>query len=273
MTLGEILDLSSHGPDVMAGNGPEYPWGSLYGGQIVAQALVAAGRTVDSEMVAHSLRAYFIRRGNHAEPVRYEVDRLRNGRSFSTRRVVARQAGSAILNLEASFQVPEESADLGTVQLDQRLGQPNPQKLDSWTPLFERGFADPAVTADSSDRLGEGRAAAWMRAPDSLGDDPLLHAAALAFISDDLPTDSVVRAHPIGVESPEEMDNILFSASLDHTIWFHRPGRADEWNMHDFSCHTFVNGRGLALGHIHSTDGVHVATVAQETLMRDIREH
>ena len=117
MLLSEMLELSDHGPDVFVGAGPQYPWGGLYGGQIVTQALWAAGRTVDEEMAPHSIRAYFIRRGDHTEPIRFEVDRIRNGRSFSTRRVVARQAVGAILNLEASFQRPEPSADIQSVSM------------------------------------------------------------------------------------------------------------------------------------------------------------
>ena len=108
--LRAVFDLVSHGADTYVGTGPRYPWGGLYGGQIVAQALRAASATIDEDKVVHSLRAYFIRRGDAAEPVRYEVDRIRNGRSFATRRVVARQAIGAILNLEASYQRAEESA-------------------------------------------------------------------------------------------------------------------------------------------------------------------
>lgn len=269
MTLAEILDLSSHGADVMVGSGPAYPWGGLYGGQIVAQALVAAGRTVEADKQPHSLRAYFIRRGEQAEPVRYEVERLRNGRSFSTRRVVALQNGAVILNLEASFQVEEGSVDLGTIQLDPQLSDPESLVVDSWTPQFERAYQEAPA---ESDRLGEGRATAWIRTRGDLSDDPLVHAAALAFVSDDLPTDSVIRAHPIGTEAPKVIEKVMVNASLDHTIWFHRPGRADQWNMHDFSCHTFVGGRGLALGHVHSLDDQHIATVAQEIVLRDNRQ-
>ena len=109
MDLHALLNLANHGPDTFVGIGPQYPWGGLYGGQIVAQALRAAAATVDADMQPHSLRAYFIRRGDPDEPVRYEVDRIRNGRSFCTRRVVARQAVGAILNLEASFQLDEPS--------------------------------------------------------------------------------------------------------------------------------------------------------------------
>src|SRR6187402_2356349 len=110
MDFETMMTLEQHGPDTYVGTGPRYPWGGLYGGQIVAQALRAACASVEDDMVVHSLRAYFIRRGDHAEPVRYEVDRIRNGRSFSTRRVVARQAVGAILNLEASYQRAEASA-------------------------------------------------------------------------------------------------------------------------------------------------------------------
>jgi acyl-CoA thioesterase-2 len=111
-----------------------------------------------------------------------------------------------------------------------------------------------------------------MRFNGELGDDPLLHACSLAYVSDDLPTDAVVRAHPIGrVPQAERLEGWFFSASLDHTIWFHRPQRADEWTLHDFTCHNFGGGRGLSIGHVFSRSGVHVATVAQEVLMRDPR--
>ena len=109
MNLEQLFDLAPHGPDVFVGEGHEYPWGGLFGGHIVAQALRAAAYTVSNEQLPHSLRAYFIRRGDNTQPVRYEVDRIRDGKSFTTRRVVARQQDGAILNLEASFQVQEES--------------------------------------------------------------------------------------------------------------------------------------------------------------------
>src|SRR5688572_24601427 len=130
-----MFELQPHGGDTFVGQGPEYPWGGLYGGQIVAQALRAAAETVDSEFVTHSLRAYFIRRGDHSEPIRYEVDRIRNGRSFVTRRVVARQAVGAILNLEASFQVHESTGSLQTFGLDEVTG-PDELTNDSWTSMF-----------------------------------------------------------------------------------------------------------------------------------------
>jgi acyl-CoA thioesterase-2 len=282
MRLEEILTLAQHGPDTYVGSGPRYPWGGLYGGQIVAQGLAAAAETVDDGLVVHSLRAYFIRRGDQDEPVRYEVDRIRNGRSFATRRVVARQAVGAILNLEASFQAPEESADLDVVTMDRALSQPDALTSSSWSPVFDRAFV-PASDLAPDPRLGAGRAAAWLRtseavtpgdttATDLSAEQRLAHFAALAYLSDDLPTDAVVRAHPIGKLPEEELYRILFSASLDHTIWFHRPMRADRWHLHDFTCHSFVGGRGLAIGHVFDVGGVHVATVAQEVLLRDTRE-
>jgi acyl-CoA thioesterase II len=268
--LTDILDLADHGRDTYVGAGPRYPWGGLYGGQIVAQALQAAAATVEPGFVAHSLRAYFIRRGDHAEPVRYEVDRIRNGRSFSTRRVVARQATGAILNLEASFQAEEHSDDIETVALPGDLPPPDELASTSWSPIFERRFV-PAARVGSSDRAGTGRAAAWLRVMEDLGDDPLLQRGGLAYLSDDLPTDAVVRAHPLGREPEEVLHQVLFTASLDHTIWFHRPLRSDRWHLHDFTCQTFVGGRGLSIGHIFSEAGAHVATVAQEVLLRDNR--
>jgi len=270
--LGSILDLADHGNDVYVGVGPQYPWGGLYGGQIVAQALRAAASAVDDpELHVHSLRAYFIRRGDHNEPVRYEVDRIRNGRSFCTRRVVARQAVGAILNLEASFQRPEHSADVEMVSLP--LDVPGPAELehDSWSPVFERAFV-PTGRLSPEGRDGSGRAAAWLRVAQDLPADGVVHAAGLAYLSDDLPTDAVVRAHPVRSEPEEVLHQVLFTASLDHTIWFHRPFRADDWQLHDFTCHTFVGGRGLSVGHVFGTDGAHLATIAQEVLLRDTRE-
>lgn len=266
MRLSAILDLADHGPDTFVGSGPRYPWGSLYGGQIVAQALRAAANTVEEQFQVHSLRAYFIRRGDHDEPVRYEVDRIRNGRTFCTRCVVARQAVGAILNLEASFQAAEESADVETVGMPIDVPHPDELSIDQWSPVFERAFVNPRSFGDAR-RDGLGRAAAWLRATETTGDGHHDQACALAYLSDDLPTDAAVRAHPIaktlGGENP-----FPFTASLDHTIWFHRPLRTDEWHLHDFSCHTFVGGRGLAIGHVFTESGLHAATIAQEVLLR-----
>lgn len=263
MNLAEILRVSRHGNDVWVGTGPTYPWGSLYGGQIVAQGLLAGGFSVGEEYRVHSVRAYFIRRGTHAQPVRYEVERIRDGRSFCTRRVVARQDGVAILNLEASFQRAEESEDIETVALDPNLPTPRELEESSWSPAFRR-----VPIPDAPLRQGSGRAAAWMTSSALPERSELLHAAAFAFLSDDLPTDAVVRSHPVSAAMSDPWESSMISASLDHTIWFHRPAVADAWHLHDFSCHSFVGGRGLSLGHLHSAEGTHIATVAQEVLLR-----
>lgn len=274
MDLHEFFALTPHGADTFVGTGPRYPWGGLYGGHIVAQALRAAASTVEGDMRAHSLRAYFIRRGDHAEPVRYEVDRIRNGRSFVTRRVIARQAVGAILNLEASFQAEEHGLDVATLEMPD---VPAPDELagSTWSAALDRRFVpDDRVPAAGS--MGTGRTMAWMRVEADLGDDDLLHRCAFAYLSDDLPTDCVVKMFPDHDERRAEAEATgvwsFFSASLDHTVWFHRPFRADRWHLHDFSCLGYVANRGLALGRVFDAAGQHVATVAQEVLVRDARE-
>jgi acyl-CoA thioesterase-2 len=265
-----MFELTPHGVDVLVGVGPRYPWGGLYGGQIVAQALRAATMSVEPDLEPHSIRAYFIRRGDHTEPVRYEVDRIRNGRSFATRRVVARQAVGVILNAESSFQRPETAAAVQTIDMPD-VPPPDALEQSSWTDRFDRAFVPPAdVRGDP--RQGAGRSVAWMKVNSALGDphdaaSQLLHRCWLAYLSDDLPTDAVIRAHPDAAAIGDD----FFAASLDHTIWFHRPTEADRWHLYDVSCMHFIGGRGLAIGYVFAGDGVHVATVAQEVLVRDGR--
>lgn len=268
--VADVFDLQSHGPDTFVGEGPRYPWGGLYGGQIVAQALRAAAFTVDPEFAPHSIRAYFIRRGDHTEPVRYEVDRIRNGRSFVTRRVVARQAVGAILNAECSFQVFEDSAAIQAVEMP---SVPGPDGLDdtSFSDRFDRRFVDDRDVIGPP-RDGLGRVVAWMRATDAFADvdeGPCLHQCWLAYISDDLPTDTVRAAHRAAWQGDPDVH--LSGTSLDHTIWFHRPLRSDQWHLYDFSCHHYVGARGLSIGHVFTQGGEHVATVAQEVLLREPR--
>jgi acyl-CoA thioesterase-2 len=153
--------------------------------------------------------------------------------------------------------------DLQTVEMDGGVPEPDLLASDSWTSSFDRRFVPRSWSASASD-LGAGRTLAWMKVNAPLGDDQLLHRCWLAYLSDDLPTDSVQAANGFD-------DDGRFAASLDHTMWFHRPVRADDWHLHDFSCHGFVGGRGLAIGHIFATSGIHVATVAQEVLMRGHR--
>lgn len=263
MDFAGVMALEPHGPDTFVGVGPRYPWGGLYGGQIVAQGLRAATLTVDPTYRVHSLHAYFIRRGDDQAPIRYEVDRLRDGRSFVTRAVVARQAVGAILSMSASFQVPEEAAE---VQTSQPPEVPSPDALgdgESWSEMFERrmiaGHGGPID-------LGPGRAAGWLRMRQPAG-GPDVDACALAYLSDDIPTDAVVAQHPernnVDIESGAWM-----SASLDHAIWFHRPIASDAWHLHDFTCHGLLNSRGVAVGHVFTAAGAHVATIAQEVLLR-----
>lgn len=274
MDLGALFTLEPHGPDTFVGIGPHYPWGGLYGGQIVAQALRAAAGTVDEGFEPHSLRAYFIRRGDPSEPVRYEVDRIRNGRSFSTRRVVARQAIGAILNLEASFQRPESDVALQTVPMPTGLPHIDTGFADNWTTSFDRRSL-PFDLLPKPD-AGAGRNVAWMRVNADVPDDDLLHRCWLAYLSDDLPTESVRRAlfeqEPAGTDWETWWEG-GFNASLDHAIWFHQPVRADQWHLYDFACHGYVGGRGVSVGHVFSEAGVHVATVTQEVLVRMPRTH
>jgi acyl-CoA thioesterase II len=254
-----MMDLEPHGPDTWVGVGPRYPWGGLYGGQIVAQALRAAAHTVDPQFRVHSLHAYFIRRGDHAEPVRYEVDRVRNGRSFVTRTVTARQAVGAILSVSVSFQVDEEGPE---VQAADFPAVPGPDDLaqDSWTTMFDRSDVP-------TDDL-PGRSRGWMRVRGDLGDDPVLHACALAYMSDDYPTDAVVALRPDRVVGARPEEEPFMAFSLDHALWFHRPLRADRWHLTAMVCHGIISSRGLTLGHVFTEDGVHVASVSQEVLLR-----
>jgi acyl-CoA thioesterase II len=259
-----MMQLEPHGPDVWVGVGPRYPWGGLYGGQIVAQGLRAGAATVEPRFRIHSLHAYFIRRGDHEEPIRFEVERLRNGRSFCTRQVVARQAVGAIFSMSLSFQVDEAGHDVQIAALADIAGPEELTEDDgAWSTMFERRFATPRNSV-------EGRGLAWMRMREPVGGDALLQACALAYLSDDLPTDAVVALHPErpGGDGGDAYRLDFMAASLDHAIWFHRPLAADEWHLHDFSSLAYLSSRGLAIGHILTAGGTHVATVAQEVLLR-----
>ena len=259
-----MMDLEPHGPDTFVGSGPRYPWGGLYGGQIVAQGLRAAAATVGPGFRIHSLHAYFIRRGDHAEPVRYEVDRVRNGRSFVTRTVTARQAVGAILSLSASFQVDEEAFEIQTAEVPPDVAGHADLPHESWTSMFDR------ATVPTLDQPGRSRG--WLRINGDLGDDPVLHAAALAYMSDDYPTDAAISLRP-DRPLPDDADQYPFVAfSLDHAIWFHRPIRADQWHLTAMVCHGLISSRGLTIGHIFTEDGIHVASVSQEVLLRRRRD-
>lgn len=255
MELADLFKLEPHGPDTFMGEGPLYPWGSLYGGQIVAQGLRAASYSVEPEHRVHSLHAYFIRRGKHDAPVRFEVDRVRDGRTFTTRSVTARQSEGAILHMSCSFQLPEGEAEVQTQPMPEVERPEDVAATACGIPLMERRLLL---------RSKEGRKAGWFRSPTPLGDDPYVHAAGLAFLSDDLPCDSVALRHPEG----DDTDGGFWLASLDHAIWFHHPARADDWLLFDFQCQSLVGTRGLSIGHVFDATGHHIATVSQEVLLR-----
>lgn len=259
MDLATLLDLQAFGDDTWVGAGPRYPWGGLFGGQIVAQGLRAAAATVEPGLVPHSLHASFLRSGSHTEKILFEVERVRDGRSFTNRRVTATQEVGVILTMTASFQVVESGTDIQTVTWPP-VAPPEDLRPSSWTPAFDRRYARPSVG---------GAALAWMRVATPLDDDPVLDACALAYMSDDLPTEAVVALHPdAGRDGGSGGLGQFFSASLDHAIWFHRPQPAHEWHLQAFECHGITGSRGTALGHVFSADGTHTATIAQEVVVR-----
>lgn len=257
--LPTLLALEPVKPDAFLGTGPVLGWGRIYGGQVVAQALRAATSTVDAPHRPHSLHAYFVRAGNEHQPVLYEVERVRDGRSFTTRQVVAYQAGGAILNLIASFQADEESEDVQSTAPP--AGVPEPGSLPRETTDL---FLDHRIVR--YDREPEPHVTAWLRVPDGLGDDPLVHACALAYLSDENPLGAAILAHSMGGRWDE-----LMTASLDHAVWFHRPARADEWLLFDSQGNGVANARGLAVSRVFDADGRHVASIAQEGLVRPLR--
>jgi len=259
-----LMALESHGPDVYVGIGPAYPWGGLYGGQVVAQALRAACHTVGDGHFPHSLHAYFIRAGDTEEPIRFEVDRIRNGRSFLTRRVVARQSIGPILNLSASFQIPEPTQSDAQTQAMPDVAGPGELEPDDWGPVLSRR----SIPREK----GVSHSAAWLKIAQEIGDDPILQACGLAYASDDIPTEAASMAHPHRPDPYHDAENysdVFVGASLDHAIWFHRPGRHDEWVLHDFMGHGVTGARGLAIGQVYAADGVHLASVVQEALIRE----
>lgn len=265
MQLRDLFDLEARPGDRFVGSGWPYPWGGLYGGHIVAQALRAAAATVDDGRACHSLRASFIRRGDPALPVDYTVDRTRDGRSFTTRRVVASQRDEAILTLESSFQVAESSLQSSLPACTDGLPHPDALADGSWTPFIHRRTVDQSLL-EQGHRGGIGRIGAWMRTADAFDGDDVLNRCALAYMSDDLPTESVIHSIPeLGAAAEAGR---LVNASLDHAVWFHRPVLAHEWHWHEMSAMTYSGSRGLALGYVFDAAGSHVATISQETLVR-----
>jgi acyl-CoA thioesterase-2 len=255
--LASLLTLETVKPDAFLAPSADNGWGRIYGGQAVAQGLRAAGHTVTEGQLPHSLHAYFIREGDEKAPVLFEVDRVRDGRSFSTRQVVAYQSGGAILNLIASFHRPEPSEDVQRSTVDPSIPRPADLKAEATDLFFE---TRPQRRPDGPARL------AWMRVTEDLGDAPMLHACALAYLSDEHLLGSALAGH-----SKASQWESLMTASLDHAVWFHRPLRVDEWLLFDLDGHGVADARGFATARVFDEAGHQVATVAQEGLARERR--
>ncbi|MBB3051287.1 acyl-CoA thioesterase-2 [Prauserella isguenensis] len=273
--LVNLLDLEKIEENIFRGVSPPNSPTRVFGGQVAGQALVAAGRTVPPDRHVHSLHAYFIRGGDPTVPIVYQVDRVRDGRSFTTRRVTAVQHGKAIFALSASFQLAED----GVEHAGEMPDVPDPETLPTLAdrlapyadtlatravprPLDMRYVNEPPwVTRETGG--WESRNRVWMKADGRLPDDPLLHVCVLTYASDLTLLDSVLAEHGVYWE----FDRVL-GASLDHALWFHRPFRADEWFLYDSTSPTASGARGLATGRFFAHDGSHIATVVQEGLVR-----
>ena len=274
--LVDLLDLERIEVDIFRGKQATDAQQRVFGGQVAGQALVAAGRTVPADRPVHSLHAYFLRPGDPAVPIVFEVDRIRDGRSFTTRRVVAVQHGKAIFNLSASFQLqevglehevtmPEVVPPEGLATLPERMA-PYAEELGGWytrpRPIDVRYVGDPPRVARDGD-VREARSQVWMRADGRLPDDPLLHVCAVTFASDMTLLDSTLMAHGLSWGTGS-----VIGASLDHAMWFHRPFRADEWWLYDQQSPWTGASRGLAQGAIYTRDGHLAVSVVQEGLLR-----
>jgi len=277
--LVAVLDLAASDArtteDIFVGASQPMPHGRVYGGQVVAQSIVAAQRTVGTERSAHSLHGYFLRPGDATKPITFSVDRIHDGRSFSTRRTQAFQNGVPIFSMIASFEVESPGLDH---QAPMPAGVPGPEDLpsatstseavvsldrsDTWDrPVEHRHIPVEAYGAADGEPLL--RHAVWMRTPRALPDDPALHRAALVYMTDMSIQETVLRAHDVTWATPG-----LKLASLDHAMWWHRDGRADEWMLYVQESPSARGGRGLTQGRIYSRDGVLLASVAQEVMVR-----
>lgn len=275
-----ILDLQRTGENSFRGTDSFAIRNRVFGGQIVAQALVAAARTVEGA-APHSLHGYFLVGGDPSTPIDYEVERMRDGRSFSTRRCVAIQHGQPIFTLTCSFHAPEQGFDhaleMPAVPDPETLMSPERLALASSRLVpaaLQRYFKQEQAIEVRPVDLGRYYPRSerqplpalqniWMRANGALPDDPAVHRAVLAYLSDMTLIDTILVRHQHTVFDAEVM-----AASLDHAIWFHRPFRADEWLLYSQVSPTAQSGRGLARGSLYSRDGRLVASVIQEGMIR-----
>jgi len=278
--LIDTLNLEPIELNLFRGRSPQSSWQRVFGGQVIGQALVAACRTVEDVTVRppHSLHAYFLLGGDPKVPIIYEVDRIRDGKSFTTRRVIAIQHGHAIFSMSVSFHVTEQ----GLSHQFNMPDVPKPDALPSETEMKERVWPmmpEPVRRYYERERpielrpvefgryLGEeskdGRFHVWIRATGRLPDEPAIHQCVLAYASDMTLLDAALITHHRTVFSDD-----IMAASLDHALWFHRPFRADEWLLYAQDSPNLGGSRGFSRGLIFSSDGTLVASVAQEGMLR-----
>lgn len=278
--LLDLLDLERIEEDIYRGQSRSAVVPRVFGGQVAAQALVAAGRTVPADRAAHSLHAYFLRTGDPGAPIVYSVDRIRDGRSFTTRRVVAVQHGKPIFHLSASFQAYEdgldhqapmpEAPDPATLPTSQErlagYAHLDPEVVERFLEAREaidlRYVDEPPYGEFGAPR--EPHSQVWFRANGKLDDDPLLHVVLATYVSDMTLLDSVLLAHGRGGWAVGD----VVGASLDHAMWFHRPFRADEWLLYDQESPSAHGGRGLGQARIYTRDGRLAISVVQEGVVR-----
>jgi acyl-CoA thioesterase-2 len=278
-TIQSILELEPLEHNLFRGRSPSTSWQRVFGGQVIAQALVAAQRTVEGERYVHSLHGYFMLGGDPSIPILYQVERLRDGGSFTTRRVTAIQHGRAIFSLEASFQVDEDGLDF---QVPMPPDVPAPEELLTQSEILERyGDRIPAEIARywsrerplelrpvqlehfvSRERL-EPRQHNWVRVRESVPDDRCLEAAILAYLSDMTLLDTSTFAHGRMLADPD-----IQAASLDHAMWFHRRNMLRDWLLYTQDSPSTSGSRGFTRGALYARDGTLVASVAQEGLIR-----
>ncbi|WP_395659997.1 acyl-CoA thioesterase [Nocardioides sp.] len=273
--LVRLLDLETIDDDLFRGAQMPTSRPIVFGGQAAAQALVAASRTVDPEYPVHSLHSYFLQPGDPSAPTIYDVENLRDGRSFHTRRVIAQQHGRPIYAQTANFHKHEDGLDHQEAMPD----VPDPEDCrpvsrrtrdelhaDQWDVADIRVIGSSADDSLEPDPSRPARQRVWLRVSSTLPDDPFWHTAAFTYLSDMTLAGATLSAHGLSFGSGE-----VFLASLDHAVWFHRPFRADEWWLYDQHSPATANGRGLVLARVFQPGRGLVASVAQEAVLRPLK--